>query len=100
MGSMSEFSCPACGYGATVCGGKDHGFEAVLHTRVCKTCNSVVDVLIGRQGEEGPSGDPKYDADLEICPECRGKELVAWSKQRPCPRCGQAMDESPGILWD
>jgi hypothetical protein len=40
---------------------------AVVQTMVCDSCSELVDVLIGRSGEEGPTGDPDYDKKLGVC---------------------------------
>lgn len=102
MGMAFRFQCTACAYGATVSGRRDIGELAVVDTRVCLSCREVVDVRIGSFGRDGPSGDPELDRSLGLCPLCSGKNLRAWPRQRPCPRCGARMvaGESPELLWD
>ena len=102
MGTVYNFTCTKCGYSAKASGGRDVGMVAVVRTMTCKDCEEVVDVLIGRYGENGPTGDPEYDADLDICPECRGRNVRSWSRRHPCPKCDGEMKKEPGmdILWD
>ena len=88
-------------YRAEVSGGKDYGMVAVVQTMVCNSCSELVDVLIGRAGTEGPTGDPDYDKDLGVCPQCRGKDLVVWDKSMPCPKCEGRMTKGQSTsLWD
>lgn len=48
MGSKSFFSCPECGYTATVSGGYDFGFFAECVTIHCKTCKEIMDAYFDR----------------------------------------------------
>ena len=102
MGQAFKFVCPDCKYSSTVSGGRDFGMLAVVRTMVCEDCREVVDVLIGRYSEDGPTGDPEYDRDLNLCPECQGKNVRPWSKKHTCPRCDSEMvqDEDSHIMWD
>jgi hypothetical protein len=101
MGSWTEFKCVKCGYRAEVSGGKDCGMVAVVETMVCQSCRQLVDVLIGRCGIEGPTGDSEYDKDLGLCPECRSGDVSVWQEPRPCPKCdGQMIEGRPTALWD
>lgn len=102
MGTAYKFTCTKCGYSATVSGGRDFGMVAVVKTMMCKDCEEVVDVLIGRYGENGPTGDPEYDVGLKHCPECDGSNLHSWPRRHPCPQCDGEMKEEPGmdINWD
>ncbi len=102
MGTTYSFHCPKCGYEATVSGGRDYGFVAVVRTMICADCNDLVDVLIGREGNDGPTGDAEFDKDLNICPKCRGTHVKSWSAKRGCPRCEEPMERSKDnvILWD
>jgi Zn finger protein HypA/HybF involved in hydrogenase expression len=104
MGTKYNFVCPGCGYTAErVSGGRDLGEMAVVRTMICETCEVVVDVLIGRYGEDGPTGDPDYDKNLNLCPECKGTRLLYWPIEHPCPKCHAKMskDETCGkMLWD
>jgi uncharacterized paraquat-inducible protein A len=102
MGMQYSFNCPKCGYKAMVAGGRDCGFVAVVRTMICFDCNDLVDVLIGREGKDGPTGDIEYDKNLNICPKCQGTHINSWSAKRSCPRCEEPMVRSEGyrILWD
>jgi hypothetical protein len=101
MGSLIRFTCEICDYSAEVSGGIDYGMIAVVRTMTCHDCEHLVDVLVGREGREGPTGDPEYDKDLRTCPICRGQRLEIWDKARPCPKCGGLMPEGEvTCLWD
>lgn len=102
MGSKFAFECPDCGYSAVVSGGRDFGMMAVVQTMVCQDCKHLVDVLIGRFGEEGPTGDPDYDAQLGRCPDCEGQDVHLWQSEHPCPKCGVGMTRNSDfhMLWD
>lgn len=101
MGSWIEFKCENCSYRAEVSGGKDYGMVAVVQTMICRTCSELVDVLIGQCGREGPSGDPDYDKNLGICPQCRGEDVAIWRESRPCPKChGRMIEGQPTAHWD
>ena len=101
MGCKYELKCEGCGYSAVVSGGKDVGMVAVVQTMTCHDCKDLVDVLIGRYGEEGPIDDAVSAHELGSCPECGGKKVVPWDETRPCPSCGTQM--VPGelaVMWD
>ena len=68
----------------------------------CEDCNELVDVLIGRFGQDGPTGDPEYDAELGICSLCNGSNVHSWPKRNPCPQCDGEMKREHGfeMLWD
>lgn len=103
MGTTYDFTCQACNYTAHVSGGRDVGMIAVVHTMSCRDCRELVNVLTGRQGKDGPTGDPGYDKGLGRCPRCKGREVVAWTAPGPCPRCGEVMGRSDyGVvtMWD
>jgi uncharacterized paraquat-inducible protein A len=102
MGTWSKFDCKKCGYTVNVSGGKDFGMVAVVQTMICNDCKELVDVLIGRCGETGKSGDIEYDKDLDVCPECRGTNLSTWSAStRSCPRCRQKLNKGQVVaMWD
>lgn len=103
MGTKYEFRCKGCGYSATVSGGLDSGMFAVVRTMTCDDCNELVDVLVGKYGEEGPTGDPAYDKDLKVCPHCHRRNVHPWLTRRGCPKCGTSMSlshDSPTVSWD
>ncbi len=103
MGTKFGFRCTDCGYAATVSGGLDKGMVAVVRTMTCPDCMEIVDVLVGKYGEEGPTGDPTYDRDLNTCPNCHRRNVRPWMTNRPCPRCGKKMSlahDVPKVNWD
>lgn len=103
MGSKFTFICPNCGETELIAAGRDCGFMAVVQPMICDDCNKLVEVLIGHMGKDGPTGDPDYDQDLNICPKCRGKNLRVWESGHPCIRCGTSMiidENGPSVLWD
>ena len=102
MGTAYNFTCTKCGYSAKASGGRDVGMVAVVRTMTCKDCEEVVNVLIGRCGENGPTGDPEYDANLNICPKCRGCNVRSWPRRHPCPQCDGEMKKERGMdmQWD
>jgi hypothetical protein len=103
MGKKFEFRCRDCGYTTTVSGGLDYGMMAVVRTMACDDCEEIVDVLVGKYGQEGPTGDPGYDKNLNVCPNCHRRRVHPWSASRDCPKCGAPMKlshDSPQVLWD
>lgn len=74
---------------------------AVVQTMTCQDCRQIADVLIGQRGEDGPTGDPDYDRDMNLCPLCGGRHLRNWEASKPCPKCTGTMSGSePVVLWD
>ena len=61
-----------------------------------------VDVIVGRCDTIGPTGDPEYDKNLNICPKCGGANLNPWPKNHPCLNCRTYMKKSdePVKYWD
>ena len=102
MGTTFTFKCPKCGTLLSSSDGRDYGFIAVIEPMICDDCNQLVDVLIGTCGTAGPTGNPEYDKDLNICPQCRGTNLKPWSKNHPYLNCGTNMriSDEPEMFWD
>lgn len=99
MGTRMTFQCSKCDYNACVSGGPDCGFYASTDTMVCNTCKEVVDVVTSQH----IMMEDDDDSDLNVCPECEGKDLKKWEKSHPCPKCGGKMAESDDgltVLWD
>lgn len=76
MGTKYTFDCPDCDYSAIVSDKRDCGMVAIVQTMVCEDCQELVDVLIGCCGKNGPTGDPDYDQDLGVCPDCQGQHFA------------------------
>lgn len=94
-----DFLCPACGLESHVSGGEDRGMIAATTTIYCETCQTLQDALMA---EELYANPPK-----EIAPRCEKRKshpIKLWSRDQPCPRCGQALlKEDPNgiaIMWD
>jgi len=102
MGTRHQYKCENCGYSAVVSGGIDCGFVAVVQTMICHDCERLVDVLVGRCGFVGPTGDLEYDKELGLCPRCHGNNLTTWTDLRACPKCDDSMinDMSLIVNWD
>jgi len=109
MGSWLLFTCPSCGYAATVSGGADVGMRCATQTIVCKTCKELADVVT-HSSEDGTwpplSKDEAEGAEerppIPIrCPESAAHPVEPWSAGGPCPKCGVAMGEGElDALWD
>ncbi len=106
MGTHFEFICEGYGYSAEVSGGKDRGMIAVVQTMICSDCTELVDVLIGRPGQDLPTDVPELDdPDLDLgygyCPQCDGKNVAPWEESRRCPRCDARMKKgNTRAQWD
>ena len=102
MGTTFTFKCSKCGALLSSSDGRDCGFVAVIEPMICDDCNQLVDVLIGMCGTARPTGDPEYDKDLNICPECKGTNLKPWPKNHPCLNCrtNMTMSDEPEMFWD
>ena len=75
---------------------------ATIETMICRDCREVVDIVIGRYGKEGLTGDSDYDKTIGVCPKCGGKDVSVWQKSKPCPKCDGRMEMGEGcvVLWD
>ena len=103
MGSKYTFVCPKCSATQYSSEGRDYGFVAVIQPMICDDCDELVQVLIGKMGNVGPSGDPEFDINLNTCSECKGKNLRIWPSDHPCLNCGTSMeisDHGPIVDWD
>ena len=101
MGSLIKLTCKTCDYSVEVSGGIGYGMISMVQTMTCYDCEHLVDVLVGREGQVGYTGDPEYDKDLLTCPICRGQRLEIWDNTMPCPKCGGLMTEGDvTCLWD
>jgi DNA-directed RNA polymerase subunit RPC12/RpoP len=97
VGELFAVRCPDCGYQAEISGGVDAGDLVITRTMVCLNCKQVVDVVVG----ESHPGSAGSDTDFGRCPRCRGRKVVPWRKDRPCPKCGKRMTKGRSVcLWD
>lgn len=99
MGMCIDFICPACGLTGGVSGGDDRGMIDVTTTIYCETCQTLQDAVVFREFSSAPN--------REIPPRCEKRKrhpIKLWSRELPCPRCGQALlGEDPGgtiVTWD
>jgi hypothetical protein len=83
MGTAYQFECPACGYSAHVCGGRDSGTEVALLTSVYGDCRVLVDVPVGRPWDKGLPATGSDDPEMGRCPECKGVNHIPWVKTLP-----------------
>jgi len=91
MATKFIFICPNCGESELVSAGLDYGFGLVIQPMICGGCHRLVDVLVGKNGNAGLTGDPEYDKHLFLCPLCEGTNLRPWPNNHPCPQCGTDM---------
>ena len=106
------YRCNKCGYQVSASGGHDFGMMAVTDTYICTSCEEIVDVTVGEQGntftkEDIQSGMNKIleASDFYKCPLCGSdKYLVLWDNNlRPCPKCDGKMEKvsDEGVaFWD
>jgi predicted nucleic acid-binding Zn ribbon protein len=112
MGTAYTYRCKKCGYEVETSGKLDCGFYAVTDTYICKSCEEIVDVMVGEHGdtytrEEARKREMESNLDFKFftCPDCGSEDhLVRWdNSKRPCPKCGGRMhiDKTKGpLLWD
>ncbi|MEO2004981.1 MAG: hypothetical protein ABGY41_12890 [Candidatus Poribacteria bacterium] len=101
MGSPTIYTCKKCEYTATVSGGWDVGFIAIIATMHCQDCDELFDVSIGFT--PGASAQQVEEARKETweCPQCKTGGLERWYDGYPCPRCEGEMDkQESGLMWD
>jgi len=112
MGTRLTFKCKSCGYRVISSGGHDYGMFTVTQPFICKSCNNIVDVCVGENGqtysmEEIILKKKEGASNLKFltCPECgSGTNLVKWNEiRKPCPRCdGRMENDINGLVmeWD
>lgn len=106
VGTLSEFTCPECGYSAEVSGGDDVGMSVVTTTISCKTCKKLLDVVISEEpwlvtlDEPGLPLRPDFEPKLR-CKKSARHEVERWTFPGARPRCGTMMEQGEGmVLWD
>jgi len=82
------FQCPHCNYQSYVSDSEDFGYRASTLTMICRTCSSLVEVLIRAES-------PEQDRLLRRCPSCASTKVSPWDPlTMPCPKCGNSMQKS------
>ena len=101
MGAYYIFTCPGCDYKAEVSGGKDRGFFTLIQTMTCMDCSILIDVKVGHYEQDRETGKDIFVPENGKCPECLGSNIVAWEKERPCPKCDGTMEQGDeSAIWD
>jgi len=102
MGQLHAFTCPACGYRADVCGGKDIGLHAVLATVACRNCKALFDARADQEAADILVGGRTRGRLTGLtCPENPDHCVVQWRHPWACPKCGERMVKGGTTLcWD
>jgi hypothetical protein len=99
MGSIYQYTCK-CGYEAQVSGGPDIGFSVKTQTKTCTDCQILVDVVVGPSMPDMPL-DEELEKSVGKCPQCNHTNVTKWPETKPCPKCGETMQQGHvEILWD
>lgn len=97
---LLDYRCPACGLEGHVSAGPDSGMEAATVTIYCVTCDRLEDVVVIEENAWAPDAVPTEPR----CSRRKRHPIKVWSKDDPCPRCGQALlEERPDgaeTIWD
>lgn len=100
MGTPYGYTCPGCGYAASVSGGYDVGEASATVTITCATCAELDDAVVSlAPWKEPPDPVPASPR----CPKARGKkahDTRLWTGDE-CPKCGATMErDGLRVLWD
>ena len=96
MGARFRYSCTSCDYSVNVAGGISFGLREGRDTMVCRSCQSIVDVLIRYIEGRDQRDVPPHKERPFTCPECSSVDVEKWPHHKPCPKCGQAMLQQRG----
>ena len=91
LSTISKHQCNACGYSADVWDAPDKAPIAMVDTRHCLGCKSLVEVPIEFHGgmfTDDPDVTPSF---LNRCPDCNSTNVQPWDAKHPCPKCGEHM---------
>lgn len=95
MRGKEQYCCRSCGYVARVAAGHTTSLLVYTETRVCESCQSVVDVPAGLTAQVRRQRETaEMRAELGRCPVCSSPETAPWPDEHPCPRCGGEMYSS------
>lgn len=99
MGTLVDFTCPACGLKGHVSGGGDCGVLAATTTIYCETCDNLQDAVVVKNLLSIPHRHYK-----PRCEKSKSHSIILWNRNEPCPRCGRGSLElaQNGLetLWD
>ena len=100
MGSLVQFTCPACGFGTgkLSVGWGRAGREAYWGgLGVCPACREVVVVDLASRA---PDRAGRHDS--RRCPSCSGPVtlLEGTSQDIPCPHCAKVLERANLGVWD
>lgn len=82
MATLRPYKCIDCGLMANISGGPDRLFSGSTSTCYCQKCEALYDILTPLELAFIDSSPDKK------CPNCHSTQLVVWSNNEPCPRCG------------
>ena len=94
MSRLRQFHCDHCGYRARVFGGVSYGFEVVLTTIACATCERLYDALAEeRLGDvaEGLRNGQRPELNGVRCPVDERHSVAPWKNGEACPKCGEPL---------
>lgn len=97
MGTLYQFWCESCGYGAEVSGGRDCGMASGTATVVCEICQELFDVVVS---EDAISQKPDREMPIR-CSKSSEHPCRLWTSPGPCPKCGATMVRGKEtLIWD
>ncbi len=67
---------------------------AVLEPHICKDCNELTDVFVGKFGEKFEKNNyPKDEFEYYKCEHCGSEQIILWDKKKkPCPKMRRKID--------
>jgi hypothetical protein len=96
MGSLYQFTCPACHYQVEVSGQRDAGMMVETETVVCLDCQKLYDVVIRDLQKPLNEGERQLR-----CPKSKKHRVSIWKDGGCCPKCGDVLrNDGETMLWD
>ena len=87
---LSQLQCSHCDYQSSVAD-EDFGYRTNTLTMICRTCSSLVEVVIR-------ADSPEQDRLLKRCPRCASAKVSPWNPiSMPCPKCGTSMQKAAKV---